>query len=97
MPYIKQEERELLKDILDVASERIQSVSTNLADPSDMKARPGVMNYTISTLIKKVYGDNMKYADYNEVIGMLECAKLEFYRRPTSEYEDKKIEENGDI
>ena len=97
MPYIKKEERELLDDIIDLASERIQSVSTNLAEPSDVKARPGVMNYAISTLIKKVYGNNMKYADYNEVIGMLECAKLEFYRRPTATYEDKKIEENGDI
>jgi len=97
MPYIKQEERELLDELINALSERIQSMSANLAEPTNMKSRPGVMNYALSTLIKKVYGEEMKYSDYNEVVGMVECAKLEFYRRPVSEYEDKKIEENGDI
>jgi len=33
----------------------------------------------------------------SDVITALECAKLEFYRREMAPYEDKKIEENGDV
>ena len=37
------------------------------------------------------------YQAINDIIGALESAKLEFYRRPVAIYEDKKIIENGDI
>lgn len=67
-------------------------------------AFPGHLNYVITTLIKKAYakaaeldGFQLCYNDYNEIVGMLECAKLEFYRRQISPYEDKKIEKNGDV
>lgn len=31
------------------------------------------------------------------MVGVLECAKLEAYRRIASPHEDKKIDENGDV
>ena len=31
------------------------------------------------------------------LIGVLECAKLELYRRVAAPYEDDKIDENGDV
>jgi len=37
------------------------------------------------------------YAELNDVIGVLECVKLELYRRLGGPYEDLKIDENGDI
>jgi len=37
------------------------------------------------------------YTTYNEVVGVLECAKLEMYRRAVAPYEDEKIAENGDV
>ncbi len=37
------------------------------------------------------------YADYNEVIGVLECVKLELYRKVISKYEDKKEKKNGTV
>jgi hypothetical protein len=37
------------------------------------------------------------YATINEVIGVLECAKLELYRMIAAKYEDKKRAENGNI
>lgn len=59
----------------------------------------GELNYAITKLcldyIKRNGG--MSYAIGNEVVGVLECAKLEFYRRKLAPYEDKKIKENGDI
>jgi hypothetical protein len=41
--------------------------------------------------------ENNTYQHYNDVIGALEGAKLEFYRRVVVPYEDKKIEQNGDV
>ena len=38
-----------------------------------------------------------RYSVYNDIIGALECAKLEMYRRMVAPYEDKKIIENGDV
>lgn len=40
-------------------------------------------------------GEN--YQTYNDILGALEGAKLELYRRRIELYEDKKISENGDV
>jgi hypothetical protein len=58
----------------------------------------GELNYLI-TLNCLDYVDEIgeSYASYNAVIGALECAKLEMYRRMIAPYEDKKIKENGDV
>jgi len=37
------------------------------------------------------------YQTYNDIMGALEGAKLELYRRKIAPYEDKKKEENGDV
>jgi len=39
----------------------------------------------------------IRYANINEVIGVLECAKLELYRRIAVPYEDVKKEQSGDV
>jgi hypothetical protein len=44
-----------------------------------------------------VYGSQLRYADHNEVMGVLNCIALEFYRRKTAPYEDVKIAEEGDL
>lgn len=57
----------------------------------------GELNYTITMECKRFLGSNPNYARFNTVIGVLECAKLEFYRRAVAAYEDEKIKENGDV
>ena len=58
----------------------------------------GELNYYITTIINWYINKNTKcYTTLNEVIGVLECAKLELYRRIVAPYEDIKIEENGDV
>ena len=37
------------------------------------------------------------YHHYNQLIGVLECAKLELYRRLIAPYEDVKIIDDGDV
>jgi hypothetical protein len=41
--------------------------------------------------------DRISYALFNEVIGVLECVKHEFYRRAVVPYEIQKMTENGDV
>lgn len=59
----------------------------------------GELNYTITKVIDNYLFQkkNLHYQDFNDVIGVLECVKTELYRRAISPYEDKKIEENGDV
>lgn len=61
----------------------------------------GELNYVISSVVSdylyNTTNGSPKYVDFNEVIGVLECAKLELYRRMVAPYEDQKIAENGDV
>lgn len=58
----------------------------------------GQLNYRIHTILEEyVKAAGVSYQTYNDMIGALEAAKLELYRRAVSGYEDKKIKENGDI
>ena len=76
----------------------IVETARELLDDGGLPDNAGEMNYVISTLIDdylQEYGKN--YANINEVIGVLECAKLELYRRIAAPYEDEKNETNGDV
>lgn len=59
----------------------------------------GELNFAITTLVDNYLKDKggIRYAYLNEVIGAMDCAKLELYRRVAAPYEDKKIVESGDV
>lgn len=59
---------------------------------------PGELNYFISIFLDEYlikYG--VTYTNINTLVGVLECVKLELYRRIAAPYEDKKKEENGEV
>lgn len=56
---------------------------------------PGELNYVITRLLMGQQPGS--YAEFNALIGVLECCKLELYRRACVAYEELKINENGDI
>ncbi len=56
----------------------------------------GEMNYFI-TKVLLTNKDFHNYQSYMEIVGTLECVKLEMYRRAIATYEDNKKEENGDV
>ncbi len=58
---------------------------------------PGELNYCITKLCDHFLAGTVTYRSLNEVIGVLECAKQEFYRRVCVPYEDKKMSANGDV
>ena len=83
MPYIKERHRNIFKRHLD-----------------EMPAidEPGELNYLITSLCGQyLHQHEFNYMHINDVIGVLECAKLELYRRLAAPYEDGKALENGDL
>lgn len=59
---------------------------------------PGELNYRITAMcVNYLHTHGTNYRNLNEIIGVLECAKQEFYRRVVASYEDRKCEENGDV
>lgn len=57
----------------------------------------GTLNYALHQMINLYFEQNNRnYQTINDVIGVLECAKMELYRRMGAEYEQIKILQNGD-
>ncbi len=59
----------------------------------------GELNYLTTKLLDDYLRrkGGIRYERLNEVVGVLECVKLEFYRRIAAPYEDGKKDENGDV
>ena len=57
----------------------------------------GELNFLVTKICLLYLGEKPNYQRYNDVVGALEGAKLEMYRRKVAPYEDVKIEENGDV
>jgi len=69
-----------------------------LLEFKDQPKNAGELNFLITNLITKyIFMKGEKYQHYNDVIGALEGAKLEIYRRKIAPYEDIKMKENGDV
>lgn len=57
----------------------------------------GDLNYLFTRLAMAYTSKNMNYQKINDVLGALEGAKLEFYRKRVSSYEDIKEKMNGPV
>lgn len=94
MPYIIKDKR----DVIDTSIELLHRALVDLELDDPKNNMEGNLNYTITRLLKLVYGDaTSSYRDVNDVVGMLECVKLEYYRKLASPYEDVKESENGRV
>lgn len=81
MPYIHQDDRLLLE------------LNGNASSTT-----PGELNYVITNVcIEYMNTKGKNYQTVNDIVGALEGAKLEFYRRVAAPYEDMKIKQNGDV
>ena len=86
MPYIRQDKREPIDESL--------KISLNNA----WYHNAGSLNYLITRLFHRhIVQRGLKYEVINELIGVLECCKLELYRMIAAKYEDKKRLENGPV
>lgn len=58
----------------------------------------GELNYVITEkLIEYVDRHGLSYQTINDILGALDGASKEFYRRVAAPYEDEKIKLNGDV
>jgi hypothetical protein len=84
MPYIDKEERTGFDFLVKEMNSRIKT--------------EGQLNYVITKLLMGFVNNfGKKYKTFNTIIGAIECAKQEFYRRFIAPYEDEKIKTNGDL
>ena len=60
--------------------------------------KPGELNFQVMMLcLGYLRKKGLSYTALNEVVGVLECAKLELYRRQAAPYEDAVVDRNGDL
>lgn len=81
MPHIKSAQRERI-----------------LYDKMKHLMNAGELNYFVTRVLLKylsLHGES--YQTYNDIMGVLNCVTIEFYRRLISDYEDIKAMENGDV
>jgi len=87
MPYIPQSDRGNYNGYIRAISIMLKKIDKNI--------QKGHLNYIITKLLLDTNPQN--YSDFNDLIGVLECAKLEMYGHKIRPYEDIKIMENGEI
>lgn len=69
----------------------------NKIDGGETPKTAGELNYAFTTLIGYFLAERgTNYQTFNDIIGALEGAKLELYRRRIADYEDEKCRLNGD-
>lgn len=97
MPYIPQRDRKILNPLIDQLAEQIVVEAKKSKDEA---AFAGLLNYTGTRLALKVlrlrFGA-IRYWLVAIVVGTFHNVADEFYRRLGFPYEDRKIEENGDV
>jgi hypothetical protein len=92
MPYVNRKERERI-----IPLDRFTHKPTGELEVGDATRNEGNLNFAITALVNAYLNQHgLNYKNINAVIGVLECCKLEAYRRIAQPYEDKKIRENGD-
>lgn len=76
----------------------IDPFSRTLIDDGHPPEDVGQLTYAITRLCRHYLSFKQgRFRDLADVVAALECAKLEFYRRTTAPYEDRKLAENGDL
>jgi len=99
MPYIKQADRDIFDEVIDLCQELMDSHGALSRDAEGRERRKGIVNYTIT----KIVVQNLKpdtgwsYASLSNAISVFEDAGYEMRRRLLSNYENNKILEHGDL
>ena len=91
MPYIPQKRRDEINAELTGESYRDHGLDWAPKNAGDL-------NYLVTCFIDNYLLENgVRYSHINEMIGALECCKLELYRMLAVPYEDFKLLENGGV
>lgn len=89
MPYIPQQQRTKIHNTL---------LDDDFGGLNWCPENAGELNFLVSTFVANyIRNCGCKYAVLNEMVGALECAKMELNRVIIGPYEDIKIQENGPV
>jgi hypothetical protein len=84
MPYVNSQSRNALQ-------KRAEKLSKDCETGGDL-------NFVVTVMLHRwLYDHGTRYVELNKLMGVLECAKEEFYAKVVRPYEDQKIKQNGDI
>lgn len=86
MPYIEKNNRKIFDEKLLYLARSIDTT--------------GELNYCITKLIHNILEKNpliVSYDVFNQMMGVVECVKLELYREVIAKYEDNKKALNGSV
>ena len=86
MPYITRDDKDKYEPYLS----RLRSLINE-------KTKKGELTYLVYTLGLEFFKDRKSYTNISTAISSLQDAAEELRRRHLNPYEDKKIEENGDV
>lgn len=87
MPYTKQADRVVYVPLIKQAVYLLENSGNKTGD----------INFLFSSILTKMFKNEERYENANKLIGVLECIKLELYRKHIAGYEDLKEKENGSI
>jgi len=88
MPYIKSERRAVLDPLINGLIAELEMNGFWKVD--------GDVNYVFTRILKTIYPPE-SYFYLNRAVGVVESAKLEYYRRVAIPYEHQKMQANGDV
>lgn len=75
-----------------------QARRVELLECHDAPEKPGELNFLLTEQLGRYVREKGKsYTTFNDCLGALEGAKLEFYRRVVVPYEESKRDINGDV
>lgn len=89
MPYISREKRAVLNPA-------VQGLADAFKALDDDANFAGNLNFALSKLFLLLY-PQANYQRFNDIVGALECCKLELYRKRIAPYEEIKEKENGPV
>lgn len=97
MPYIKKSDRGKICDYMDISDNGAIFIGEKIIRYKKISTA-GELQYAMAVMFKSyMERKGLSYQNCNDIMGALAGAQQEFYRRTVVPYEDKKIEDNGDI
>jgi hypothetical protein len=93
MPYVTTNN----KTVIDPALQEIITMIERSEEDGFHEIDCGNLNYILTRIIMAYWKKGGRYKHINDIVGAMDCATKEFYRRVAVPYEKKKAKQNGDV
>ena len=98
MPYIPQDQRAVIDPAVNQLVEAIKKATVRKGTAGRPIPPDSAMNYAMTRLVVHLLlPGNPDYMSLERAVGVLDCVKMELYRKVAAPYEDKKEAENGEV